>query len=149
MTAEEVLASTRSFLRQFDDGLAADLTTIARTPLPPPAVQLDFEVHIYDDEFSVVGFNMDRSANQHGGNHYLLRAAERSWPAPLAKALDGGEDDAAGRIVFAELISWLADGWAKAGGQTIGVSAYACRHDDLKSYDLAARNWIDSEAKWG
>ena len=149
MDEKQLAASVRHFLAGLDDAFATDLAGVLRSPLPPKAALLDFQFSLDDSEFALVGFLMDRNAGQHG-NLFLLRDADLSWPSNIAEASDNDDEDrSAGRVILDEVVTWLANGWAKAGGIEAGIAAYACQHDDLRSYDLAARRWVDdTQEKW-
>ncbi|WP_409276037.1 hypothetical protein V1499_10585 [Neobacillus sp. SCS-31] len=43
---------------------------------------------------------------------------------------------------------WFYQCWEKAGGDSLKKRAYFVFHDDVKSFDLKNKQWIDDDDKW-
>ena len=147
---EDVVTQTLTFLRQFDEAVAADMAAIIARPLPPAADLIDFSFDFDRRTFHVTECAMTRSANELDGNYYLLRGMPTTLsPTSSAAVGEADDEDLNGERGFRDgLVRWLADHWFRAGGVDLSVAAYACRHDDLMSYDLSAGKWIDDTEKW-
>jgi hypothetical protein len=135
-TADQLL---RQALEPLTDKCVAALATALAQNHPPDTVLIDINVRASDlaTDFTPTWFRMDETTGQIGDPQYLMLSDR-----PIV------DDDAVGDGSMQILAEWFADCWNRAGGATSAYPAYLCQHDDIESFDLRQRIWIDDEQKW-
>lgn len=124
------------FLTNATPAVVAELRRLIATPRPDDMALYDFQFSggRSNGMFPFNAFRMDAYAGQLGNDYIDLPVGMRPP--------DFDYDDCE------PLCEWLADRWAEAGGRASGLRAYAFQHDDIRSFDLNTRQWIDDEEKW-
>ena len=129
----------RRALEPLTEKCVAALADLIGQSRPPDTRLIDIEISPskLTVSFWPTWFHMDASPGQIGDPHYLMLS-----DGPLVS--DDEMEDGSIKI----LADWFGECWHRAGGATFSLPAYVCQHDDIESFDLRRRVWVDDEEKW-
>jgi hypothetical protein len=142
-------------LSSHTEALIHVLRQLVRHPYPPEVVHLAFEVFTdgFRSGFPVRVFFIDAENNE----FFLYEDGEAKYPSSvdpglldipsvygeeLEKELEEDDPEADFYTLAGEaLVPWFSDCWQAAGGAGFSRAASIRLHDDVKFFDLIARQW--------
>ncbi|WP_316568722.1 hypothetical protein [Neobacillus sp. YIM B06451] len=157
------LNSIKANLEKQTDVLVGNLKTIFTYNFSSEIDLIDFSAFIEPTRFelSIRLFSMDKEANEvfHEGDDLTVFAGSEVLTEVEYFQLNESQLDdffefyeqneevlnTQEQKVFTD---WFNQCWEKAGGDGLKIPAYFVFHDDVKSYDLNNKQWIDDDDKW-
>lgn len=161
-TVDSYIGSLKKTLEQNEDKLINNIEKVHTFHYYKGIDLLDFEIFIQPFDLSIMMFSMDNEANEvfyegndraiFSGSYELLEGFEYYELADehsdeFWDFYEQNEEEIS--AAEKELISnWFMSCWNKAGDNGIKLPVYLDFHDDIESFDLKKKKWIDSEDKW-
>lgn len=161
-TVEQYIKTLKECLNDSSDILIQNIKEILSFQYYNEIELLDFEVSSQPFELSIRMFSMDREANEifyegpdeaiFAGSHQLIEDIEY-YNLPEDKLDDFWEfyeqnDESISRAEKLTIVEWFIGCWDQANGESVPLPAYLTFHDDIESYDLFNKKWINAEEKW-